>query len=344
MAKLHALIALLFFISMSAAVVLTSNVTKGDIYRVSYGTNESPQEARFIVYDVAGGTSPSADIAVISEQLNLRNGDLVQGMGTALLTFEGESLKSIHAGRVSQNASRVNVTLADSYAGETYIQSVYDQPDSYDSQFMPAIPRNASYHRIILDYRGGQWLLAEANKSLGVVILYKEGMASRLSPGDMLFFQDFSIGLMNVSGGAAQVRLEAGLLPTTLSVQAVRDAQKQMVSLFVQYNSTLGPIDTATCFLSGDVSGPLAYSSDGYYKNYFGYANQQKDVYEFEVSCLADQFQPQKGLKRINISTIGQLQPGPQPGPAGQPPGQKNILQQIIEFIAGIIRSIFGGK
>lgn len=244
------------------------------------------EEALVIIYNV---NETSADAAFISLVTATRDGDELPNGDMVAVEFDDAGLRQIRAGNEPSRAGWIDLPIAG--MGEEYNQRIYSSIEGYEATFTPSIPVSAGGRRVIIEYANDYWFVGEMSRQNRSVMLYKEGSVGTIDATRNLTFGSFGLEFIGLTDGNALVRFRSGDEPTFFSVQDFNDPAQRKLVLWVDYNSSIGPITGADCYLEGNLRGSLSFVN-GRYKGQLDYTHLPVRTYSYAVSCAKEGFEP----------------------------------------------------
>jgi hypothetical protein len=339
---LLAFLLLAAFSACAAAVGSSTVAINSNVPALLSAGNDS---AMVIVY---GANASGADAAFISHITLVRDGGKLPSGDNISVSFDDAGLRQVRAGGVPSRDGWVDISVTGLAGNHT--QRVYSSASGYEATFTPSVPLSASGARVAIEYANQYWFIGDMDAQNRSILLYQEDSYGRIGSGRNLTSGPYGLEFLGYQGGQAIVKFRAGNEPTFFAVQQLNDPLQKRLILWVDYNSSAGPIASADCYLQGELRGSLALLN-GRYKGQLDYASLPVRNYSYAISCSREGYEPK--LLALSLDTTPQAANAPSPSgdvnapppvptqtqisapvrPYNISPRQKNLFEVLDEFL-----------
>ncbi len=281
-------------------------------------------------------TSEGADAAFISYYAVVKDGEKLPNGAVLRVVYDANGLKQIKAGGEPDRSAWVDLPVKGYTAGLNITQTVYSSASGYEANFEPSIPLSVKGRRVWIEYANDYWLLGDMDAATPGVLLYKEAAFGHIGAGRNLSYGPYLLSFLLYDGASVLVRFQAGLEPTYFAVQQFNDAASKRLTVWVDYNSSQGPLGNADCYLEGDITGSLSLINNRY-QGKLDYQYLPARTYTYAVSCSKEGFEPKTLVLNFTASphVAPTAAPSSQPtqisGTTYTPPANQPTLLQLLD-------------
>ncbi|MFA6035409.1 MAG: hypothetical protein WC759_00435 [Candidatus Micrarchaeia archaeon] len=286
-------------------------------------------------------TSNGTDAAFIAQAIVVKDGALLSNGDSLTVVYDSQGLKQIKAGSEPNRDAWMKFGLMGALEGVNITQTVYSSSEGYEANFEPSIPFSAAGKRIWIEYANDYWLIGDMDVQNRSVLLYREAAFGRIDASRNLSYGNNVLSFVSYDGESVLVRFRGGLEPTYFAVQAFNDIASRRLMLWVDYNSTQGPLAGADCFLEGDITGSLSLINNRY-TGQLDYLHLPLRTYSYAVSCSKEGYEPKVLVLSLDATAPAAVPASPQaapsqigaaPAPYLPQPEQPTLLQMLDRLI-----------